>query len=172
MVTPDPFHAKLGKKSTWTQMSPGKRKDKPLKSISQALKCKLLSLVGSPLYTRHSPENLWACNLGMHPIFVRFPMGVLINYSKMSCCCWDFLYATLPLWYSRAHVGKGWPFRQHLPFALPRWLYPQVSVNCATSKDRQAENKICWSLKGTVISRSGQASLCAACMCTLSTRTL
>lgn len=70
----------------------------PLKSISQALKCKLLSLVGSPLYMGRFSEDLRACNLGMHPILC-FSNEALVNYSKMSCCCWDFLlcYFTAPI---------------------------------------------------------------------------
>lgn len=102
MITPDPIPCQTGKKkSTRTHISAGKRKKKnptPLKSISQALKCKLLSLVGSPLYMGRFSENLRACNLGMHPILC-FSNEALVNYSKMSCCCWDFLlcYFTAPI---------------------------------------------------------------------------
>lgn len=83
MITPDPFHAGLGKQSTQTQTFRRERKNKPLKLFLQCpLKCKLLSLMGSPLYSRHSSEYLWACSPGKHP-FVYGSKGVLINYYKL-----------------------------------------------------------------------------------------
>lgn len=111
MITPDLLPRQTRKKkSTHTRMSSGKRKRKkkptPLKSISQALKCKLLSLVGSLLYMGCFLENLQASNLGTHPI-LGFSCGTLVNYIKMSCCCWDFLLCYFTALMALRTCGEG-----------------------------------------------------------------
>lgn len=94
-------------KSTHTRISCGKRKKTTLlKSISQALKCKLLSLVGSLLYMGRFSENLRACNLGTHPILC-FSNEALVNYIKMSGCCWDFLLCYFTALIELCTCGEG-----------------------------------------------------------------